>query len=66
MLFDLRTVYIYVGIEFDFPRNQKDAKFLACVIAGSTNFLIGGNIQKVCGYHPLWGDYEKVAAFYPE
>ena len=43
MFFDLRTVYVDVGIEFDFPRDQKDAKFLACVIAGSANFLITGD-----------------------
>jgi len=43
MLFDLRTVYIDVEIELDFPRDQKDAKFLACAIAGSANFLITGD-----------------------
>ena len=43
MLFELRTVYIDVEIELDFPRDQKDAKFLACAIAGSANFLITGD-----------------------
>jgi putative PIN family toxin of toxin-antitoxin system len=43
MLFDLRTVYIDVEIELDFPRDQKDAKFLACAIAGAANFLITGD-----------------------
>jgi putative PIN family toxin of toxin-antitoxin system len=43
MLFDLRTVHIDVEIELDFPRDQKDAKFLACAIAGSANFLITGD-----------------------
>jgi putative PIN family toxin of toxin-antitoxin system len=43
MLFDLRTVCIDVEIELDFPRDQKDAKFLTCAIAGSANFLITGD-----------------------
>jgi putative PIN family toxin of toxin-antitoxin system len=43
MLFDLRTVCINVEIELDFPRDQKDAKFLTCAIAGSANFLITGD-----------------------
>lgn len=43
MLFELRTVHINVEIELDFPRDQKDAKFLACAIAGSANFLITGD-----------------------
>ena len=43
MLFDLRTIYIDVEIELDFPRDQKDAKFLTCAIAGSANFLITGD-----------------------
>lgn len=43
MVFDLMTNYIDVKIEIDFPRDQKDAKFLACAIAGSANFLITGD-----------------------
>ena len=43
MLFDLRTICIDVEIELDFPRDQKDAKFLTCAIAGSANFLITGD-----------------------
>lgn len=43
MLFDLRTVCIDVEIELDFPRDQKDAKFLTCAIVGSANFLITGD-----------------------
>lgn len=42
-LFHLRTTCIDVGIELDFPRDQKDAKFLTCAIAGSANFLITGD-----------------------
>jgi uncharacterized protein len=41
--FDLLTTTIDVDIAIDFPRDQKDAKFLACAIAGSANFLITGD-----------------------
>jgi uncharacterized protein len=41
--FDLLTTVIDVDIAIDFPRDQKDAKFLACAIAGSANFLITGD-----------------------
>ncbi len=43
MAFDLLTTCIDVDIEIDFPRDQKDAKFLACSIAGSANFFITGD-----------------------
>ncbi|MEB3227605.1 MAG: putative toxin-antitoxin system toxin component, PIN family [Synechocystis sp.] len=43
MLFDLRTTSINIDVNIDFPRDQKDAKFLACAIAGSANFLITGD-----------------------
>ena len=37
------TRLIEVNIEVDFPRDRKDAKFLACAIAASTDFLITGD-----------------------
>jgi len=43
ILFHLRTTCIDVDIELDFPRDQKDAKFLTCAIAGSANFIITGD-----------------------
>lgn len=32
------TMLIEVNIEVDFPRDRKDAKFLACAIAANTDF----------------------------
>lgn len=43
MVFDLLTTCIKVDQSVDFPRDQKDAKFLACTIAGSANFFITGD-----------------------
>jgi len=43
MVFDLLTNCIDVDLEIDFPRDQKDAKFLACAIAGRANFFITGD-----------------------
>ncbi|MFM7580960.1 MAG: putative toxin-antitoxin system toxin component, PIN family [Microcystaceae cyanobacterium] len=43
MVFDLRTMCINIDVNIDFSRDQKDAKFLACAIAGSANFLITGD-----------------------
>jgi len=37
------TRLIEVNIEVDFPRDRKDAKFLACAIAANTEFLITGD-----------------------
>ena len=37
------TKLIEVNIEVDFPRDRKDAKFLACAIAANTDFLITGD-----------------------
>lgn len=37
------TRLIEVNIEVDFPRDRKDAKFLACAIAANTDFLITGD-----------------------
>jgi len=41
--FSSLTTCIDVDVEIDFPRDRKDAKFLACAIAGSANFLITGD-----------------------
>ncbi|PSF33916.1 putative toxin-antitoxin system toxin component, PIN family [Aphanothece hegewaldii CCALA 016] len=43
---------IDVALEIDFPRDVKDAKFLACVIAAEADFLITGDkdfdeVQKI-------------------
>ncbi|CAD5942863.1 putative nucleic acid-binding protein, contains PIN domain [Planktothrix agardhii] len=43
MVFDLLTTCTDVDIKIDFPRDQKDAKFLACAIAGSATFFITGD-----------------------
>jgi putative PIN family toxin of toxin-antitoxin system len=37
------TKLIEVNIEVEFPRDRKDAKFLACAIAANTDFLITGD-----------------------
>jgi putative PIN family toxin of toxin-antitoxin system len=37
------TRLIEVNIEVDFPRDRKDAKFLACAIAANIDFLITGD-----------------------
>jgi putative PIN family toxin of toxin-antitoxin system len=37
------TRLIEVKIEVDFPRDRKDAKFLACAITANTDFLITGD-----------------------
>ncbi len=37
------TKLIDVSSEFDFPRDQKDAKFLACAISANADFLITGD-----------------------
>ena len=44
-LLDEITQFIDVNIEIDFPRDQKDAKFIACAIAAAANFLITGDID---------------------
>lgn len=43
LVFDALTTLIDVNLEIDFPRDQKDAKFLACAIAGSATFFITGD-----------------------
>lgn len=42
-IFDTVTQLIDVEVEVDFPRDRKDAKFLACALAGNANFLITGD-----------------------
>ncbi len=37
------TTVIEVDIEVDFPRDRKDAKFLACALSASADFLITGD-----------------------
>ncbi len=37
------TAIIDVDVEIDFPRDRKDAKFIACALAGKANFLITGD-----------------------
>ena len=42
-VFDRVTTEIEVEIEVDFPRDQKDAKFLACALVAKADFLITGD-----------------------
>jgi putative PIN family toxin of toxin-antitoxin system len=42
-LIDELTVVIDPQIEVEFPRDVKDAKFLACAISASANYLITGD-----------------------
>ena len=37
------TLIADVNLEIDFPRDRKDAKFLACALAGKADFLITGD-----------------------
>jgi putative PIN family toxin of toxin-antitoxin system len=37
------TQLIDVSIEIDFPRDQKDAKFIACALSANADFLITGD-----------------------
>ncbi|WP_268807026.1 putative toxin-antitoxin system toxin component, PIN family [Gloeocapsopsis dulcis] len=37
------TAIIDVDVEIDFPKGQKDAKFIACALASKANFLITGD-----------------------
>ena len=37
------TRLIDVSIEIDFPRDQKDAKFIACALSANADFLITGD-----------------------
>ena len=42
-LLDEVTLLIDVNVDIDFPRDQKDAKFIACAVAAEANFLITGD-----------------------
>ncbi|BAZ67150.1 nucleotide binding protein PINc [Fischerella sp. NIES-4106] len=37
------TTLIDVNVEIDFPKDKKDAKFLACALAAEADFLITGD-----------------------
>lgn len=40
---DAATTLIEVDVAIDFPRDKKDAKFLACAVAAEADFLITGD-----------------------
>ncbi|MGB8700353.1 MAG: putative toxin-antitoxin system toxin component, PIN family [Thermosynechococcaceae cyanobacterium] len=42
---DNATVLMSTELELDFPRDQKDAKFLACAIESNADFLITGDLD---------------------
>lgn len=42
-LLDAVTTPIEVSLSFEFPRDQKDAKFLACALAAGAEFFITGD-----------------------
>lgn len=43
LMFKLFTIPVEVNLKIDFPRDRKDAKFLACAIATGANYLITGD-----------------------
>lgn len=44
-IIDTFPTIINVNVEIDFPRDRKDAKFLACAMAADANFLITGDLD---------------------
>ncbi len=42
-ILDAVTTLIDVNVEIDFPKDKKDAKFLACALAAEADFLITGD-----------------------
>jgi uncharacterized protein len=42
-MFEVLTTRVEVEATFDFPRDQKDAKFLACALAANAEFFITGD-----------------------
>jgi putative PIN family toxin of toxin-antitoxin system len=42
-MFDTLTTLVEVDTSIDFPRDQKDAKFLACALAVNAEFFITGD-----------------------
>jgi uncharacterized protein len=44
-IIDTFPTIIDVNVEIDFPRDRKDAKFLACAVAEDADFLITGDLD---------------------
>jgi putative PIN family toxin of toxin-antitoxin system len=42
-ILDLATIVIEANLEIDFPRDRKDAKFLACAVAVNADYLLTGD-----------------------
>jgi putative PIN family toxin of toxin-antitoxin system len=42
-LTDAITFVVDINLEVDFPRDRKDAKFLACAIANNADYFITGD-----------------------
>ncbi len=42
-LLDVVTTTVQANLEFEFPRDQKDAKFLACALAAKAEFFVTGD-----------------------
>jgi uncharacterized protein len=42
-LFETTITFVDVAVTVDFPRDQKDAKFLACAIAAGADYLVTGD-----------------------
>lgn len=42
-IFETVPILFEVNVEIDFPRDRKDAKFLACAVAAEADFLITGD-----------------------
>jgi len=42
-LIDALTTVVEVDVHVDFPRDQKDAKFLACALATDVEFFVTGD-----------------------
>ncbi len=42
-MFDDLTAVIDVTFEVDFPRDRKDAKFMACALAGAADYFVTGD-----------------------
>jgi uncharacterized protein len=44
-LIDTFPTIVDVNVEIDFPRDPKDAKFLACAVTANADFLITGDLD---------------------
>jgi uncharacterized protein len=44
-IFNNATVLISPRLKIDFPRDQKDAKFLSCAVEANADFLITGDLD---------------------